>query len=680
MPTADFERVRYVPWVVILAPAVAIAAIGLAQVADVPDLLWLWLWAGLGAVAIVALKQQRRIGWLLLGFALGFALMHARMVTWQEHSLPSVWSDVSFEASIEVDGLAKASPSGGWQVQTKLLSAPSPQLTDMPVLLHFPTVEAPTPGDCWQAKIRLYAITGQHNPAGIDFEAWLFSQGIMATGRVVSLDERSKENQWHWQQWRWLAMSKLLSVLPQNTGFSGLNIALVLGEGSGISPEQWQVLRDTGTLHLAVVSGMHITLIAGLAWALAVGLWKLFPSQRVPAYLVGSVAALIAAVAFAILAGLTVPVQRALLMLLVVLVALWLKRSLHPMLTLSWALLLVLLWDVASVMQVGFWLSFIATAILVWILSLPSGRVVRLLAVHLGMSLLMAPFLILFFNQIPTYSPLANLIAAPVVEMALVPLLLLTAILAWIVPSVAMQLGYLADSIWEVLWQILSSIATWSYSVWLLSPMALFSGLAADEQRLTLLDMGKQAMVAVWQTEQGNYLIGTGNQVGRQHTMDSIILPSLTRLGVSQLDGVLVTGDDEQAQVGLTLLENRLPITKVFSGLDCAGETQGWQWQAEGDSCWLHLNPQLALTWQATNQKPDAITSIIAPAPKGKANRAMKSEFWLSPHLPAHDSWAQTVKGTHCSGAMTVSIQGQEMKLVQEYRLADKRFYHGACQ
>ena len=668
------------PWIVIFSPAVALAAITLAQCSEVPDTTWLGLWAVLFAIAIVALKQRRRIGWLILGLAVGFSLMHVRMITWEAHSVPSVWSDVSFDSIVRVDGLPKASPNGGWQVQAQLLSPPTPRLEGVSVLLHFPTLAAPIPGEQWHAKIRLYPTTGQHNPAGIDFEAWLFSQNIMASGSVVSLDEATKESHWHWQSIRWLALAKLLSVLPQSTGFSGLNIALVLGDGSGISQQQWQILRDTGTLHLAVVSGMHITLIAGLAWALAVGLWKLFPSQRLPAYLIGSIAALIAAIAFSILAGLTVPVQRALIMLVVVLIALWLKRALHPMLTLSWALLLVLLWDISSVMQVGFWLSFIATGILIWILSLPGGRIVRLLAVHLGMSLLMAPFLMLFFNQIPTYSPLANVIASPVVEMLLVPLLLVTAIVAWIVPSLAIHLGNLADAIWEVLWRVLSEMATWSYSVWLLSPIALFSGLETDEQRLTLLDMGKQPMVAVWQTHQGNYLIGTGSQLGKQHTMDSIILPSLTRLGVSKLDAVLLTSDDESTKTGLILLKKRLSVHQSLIGNLCMGETDGWQWQKQSDICWLHLTPHLALSWQQPNQGLGFSTSIIAPAAKGKSADGLKPLFWLSPNSPTHDSWAQTVKGTRCSGAMTLSIHNQDIKLVDEYRLSDKRFYHGACQ
>jgi ComEC/Rec2-related protein len=671
---------RYMPWIVMLAPAVALAAVLLAQLASVPDRAWMGLWVAIAVVASLALKQRRRVGWLLLGLAIGFSLMHLRMLTWQEQALPSVWSDVSFNATIEVDGLARASPAGGWQVPTKLIATPSPRLDAQTVLLHFPTVQAPLPGEQWQARLHLYAVTGQHNPGGIDFEAWLFSQHIMATGSVLALSDDTKTRHWHWQYWRWLALSKLLSVLPAESAFSGLNIALVLGEGAGISASQWQVLRDTGTLHLAVVSGMHITLIAGLAWALAVGLWKLFPSQRLPAYLVGSVAALVAALAFAVLAGLTVPVQRALIMLLVVLMAIWLKRSLHPMLTLSWALLVVLLWDVSSVLQVGFWLSFIATGILIWILSLPGGRVVRLLAVHLGMSLLMAPFLILFFNQIPTYSPLANLIASPVVEVLLVPILLVTAILAWFAPSVAMQLASLADTIWALLWQVLSTMATWSYSVWLLSPLALFSGLSADEQRLTLLDMGRQPMVAVWQGQQGNWLIGTGSQIGKQHTMDSIILPSLTTLGVHQLAGVVLTGDDDGAQSGLTLLQKRIPVTTILHGSMCDGKTDAWQWQQNGDNCWLRFNPQLALTWQQPSQGLDALTSIVAPAPNSKNSDTIKPLFWLSPSATAHDSWAKTVKGTRCSGAITLDMTGKEMTLLREYRLADKRFYHGDCQ
>ena len=227
---------------------------------------------------------------------------------------------------------------------------------------------------------------------------------------------------------------------------------------------------------------------------------------------------------------------------------------------------------------------------------------------------------------------------------------------------------------------MLAEMATWSYSVWLLSPMALFSGLGADEQRLTLLDMGKQQMVAIWQTQQGNFLIGTGGQVGRQHTMDSIVLPSLTRLGVDKLDAVVLTSDDAQSRVGLALLENRLTVGKVYNGSDCKGDTLAWQWKSDADVCWLYLTHQLALTWQQPTHRPDAVSSLVAPMAKGKSLDGMKPDFWLSPNTPAHDSWAKTVKGTRCSGAMTLSIKGDDMRLIQEYRLSDKRFYHGDCK
>ncbi|KPW28707.1 DNA internalization-related competence protein ComEC/Rec2, partial [Pseudomonas amygdali] len=38
-------------------------------------------------------------------------------------------------------------------------------------------------------------------------------------------------------------------------GREGGLAALVLGDGSGLSSTDWQVLQDTGTVHLLVISG-----------------------------------------------------------------------------------------------------------------------------------------------------------------------------------------------------------------------------------------------------------------------------------------------------------------------------------------------------------------------------------------------------------------------------------------
>ncbi|HQR81987.1 MAG TPA: ComEC/Rec2 family competence protein [Thiotrichales bacterium] len=684
---------RYRPWVLWLALAMTASAIGLAQLSETPEPIWRLLWLGMGLLSLSLWFKttQRVIAYVLLGVALGGGLMHERMLHWQAQSIPSIWLNTTFPAQVVVDGIAKPTASG-WSVLTRLVDSPSPALTHAQVLLTFPNGREPLAGEEWSVELRLRETQGRYNPAGIDFAAWLFAQNIQATGSVVRLtaSERS-ESSWHWQSWRWLAMQKLLSVLPADSDFTGLSVALVLGEVSAVSDEQWRVLRDTGTLHMVVVSGTHITLVAGLAWFLGLALWKLAPSQRYPAVLVASLVALFAAVSFAFLAGMNVPVQRALIMFVMLMMAVWLKRSLHPVLTLSWALIAVLFWDVGAVMQVGFWLSFIATAILLWMLTLESGRLQRLLLLHLGMSLLLAPFLLLFFQQIPTYSALANLLTSPIIEWLLVPLLLIIALLAWIAPSLATLLSQLTEQLWALVWAMLSEIATWPMAVLLLSPTAWWQGLPDEAQRLTVLDMGRHEVVAVWQTPQGDWLMGTGSQQGKSHSMETIILPSLTALGVQRLAGVVMSDNSEAGQKGLNLLKQRMSVEQTLSSESCLqGEMasatsalpiQGW-WSEHGQ-CWLMMNTQdrltaFALSWQTpkANDWPYQMP-IIAPALSAKPSAdSSKVDLWISAGSPVRSGWAQQPYGTQQQGAMTWQISEQGFSLFKAYKPANQRFYH----
>ena len=79
--------------------------------------------------------------------------------------------------------------------------------------------------------------------------------------------------------WRDGIRQRLLAVDAQ--GRTGALAALVLGDGAGLSREDWQVLQDTGTVHLLVISGQHIGLLAGLVYLLIAGLarYGLWPSR-----------------------------------------------------------------------------------------------------------------------------------------------------------------------------------------------------------------------------------------------------------------------------------------------------------------------------------------------------------------------------------------------------------------
>lgn len=681
MNQAEISRQRYVPWVVIVAPAMALSAVAWAQQAQVPSMSVLWWLLALVLLGAGLSWQRRPIGWLLLGIGLGCVSMQLSIWSWQQQQLPAVWADVPFEAQVSLTSVPREY-GARWQVEGVIEQAPTELLQGMKVLLWWSGSQAPEPSEIWLGRLRLSAISGRHNPGGMDVEAWLFSQQIMASGVFQAQHLQRQASVWSWQWWRWQLFARLSALMPNESSFSGLNIALIMGIASGVTAEQWQVLRDTGVLHLAVVSGMHITLVAGLLWGVVWVVWQLSPSQRYAVYQWAMPISLLGAVLFAFMAGWTVPVQRALLMLLVVYVGYGLRRRLHPVLTLSWAMLLVLLWDVSAVLQVGFWLSFIATGLLLWLLQRPQVPWLKLVLIHVGMSVLMAPFLAFFFHQIPTYAPLANILVAPIIEFVLVPMLLLSAVFAGWLPSVTQFLLQQAQWLWSMIWSWLLQIAQLPLAVWLLSPAMMLSGSIATPQ-ITVLDTDAQALVAIWQTPKGTWLIGTGTQVGRSHTMDQVILPSLLAMGIDRISGVVLLDDSPQAKVGLTLLQHRLGKQPVWLA-DSLCETRlilpfGHGVRDELGQCWLQLDHGVMLHWRSPMLMAPAAQLVIAPAPKGKS-LSFKQPLWVSPDLPAHDSWAKSVLGTRCMGAMTFRWQADEWQLFRAYRYDNQRFYHGACQ
>ncbi|MFM6921255.1 MAG: ComEC/Rec2 family competence protein, partial [Polynucleobacter victoriensis] len=100
-----------------------------------------------------------------------------------------------------------------------------------------------------------------------------------------------------------------------------------MGEQNAISQKDWRVFNATGIGHLISISGLHVTMLAGVGAALANRLWRrrslpmICPAQKVAA-LSGFAVALI----YTWLAGFQIPAQRTMYMVGVVAVALWTNR------------------------------------------------------------------------------------------------------------------------------------------------------------------------------------------------------------------------------------------------------------------------------------------------------------------------------------------------------------------
>ncbi|RMV28222.1 DNA internalization-related competence protein ComEC/Rec2 [Pseudomonas savastanoi pv. phaseolicola] len=177
-------------------------------------------------------------------------------------------------------------------------------------------------GERWRMAVKLKRPAGLVNPDAFDYEAWLLAQRICATGTVVDGQLLTPAR----GAWRDLIRQRLLAVDAQ--GREGGLAALVLGDGSGLSSTDWQVLQDTGTVHLLVISGQHIGLLAGVIYALVAGLarWGLWP-RALPWLPCACALAFIAALGYGLLAGFEVPVRRACVM--VAMVLLWRLRFRH---------------------------------------------------------------------------------------------------------------------------------------------------------------------------------------------------------------------------------------------------------------------------------------------------------------------------------------------------------------
>ena len=186
-------------------------------------------------------------------------------------------------------------------------------------------------GERLTLRVKLRRPRGLANPAGFDYERWLFAQRIAATGYVVGarLPERLETG---------FGLTALRAELAARLRQQAANVArpamleaLTLGARGGLDAGEWQQLRDTGTGHLVAISGLHVGMLALLGYAIVRRGWALSArlTQCVAAPRAAAVLALLLATAYAALAGFTLPTQRALAMVAVVMVAIMTKIVNH---------------------------------------------------------------------------------------------------------------------------------------------------------------------------------------------------------------------------------------------------------------------------------------------------------------------------------------------------------------
>ncbi|MBA3772849.1 MAG: DNA internalization-related competence protein ComEC/Rec2 [Ramlibacter sp.] len=317
-------------------------------------------------------------------------------------------------------------------------------------------------GERWQMNVRLKAPHGNSNPHGFDYELWLWDQGLQATGYVRAglhdpAPRRIAPTGLHpVERARQAVRDAVFEQVPERRT-AGLLAALIVGDQNAIDRADWDIFRATGVAHLMSISGLHVTMFAWAAAALVGTLWRrsgrlclAWPAQH--AALVGGMAL---AAGYALFSGWGVPAQRTVWMLAAVgLLRLSGRHWPWPQVWLL-ACAVVVTVDPWSLLQPGFWLSFVAVGVLFATDAGPgaaqaSGHARRFSASVGAMfreqwvvTLALTPLTLLFFGQVSLVGLLANALAIPWVTLVITPVAMAGVALAPLWQVAAWAIGVL---------------------------------------------------------------------------------------------------------------------------------------------------------------------------------------------------------------------------------------------
>ncbi len=482
-------------------------------------------------------------------------------------------------------------------------------------------------GDLWRMQLKLRAPVGTLNATGFDYEAWLLAAHIDALASVQSGTLlRSSEGASIHAYRAWLREF----FMRLNTASKGSLLALASADASLMKSSDWHVFRKTGTIHLMIISGLHLGLLALFGGLLGLGLARLSRNlcDLIPAQYVAALCGVTVATGFATLCGWTLPVQRAFIMVSCFALALVTRRHLRGFDAWLIAMAIVLASNPWASLSAGFWLSFGAVALLMMIgwrgesrssstapqvaSRIPGSRMAAswiqtLIQTQLLLSLAMAPLLLMVIGELPLISPLANLVAVPVTTLVIVPLVLCASLVAGTSTGLAATILEFAGRCFD--WQfrllellaavpplyavtfntllalvcLLSILSTFYPCVWplralLLAPGALLVIVLAPSAellphgdfRVTVFDVGQGLSVLI-ETRHKRLLYDAGARYGDDFDFgEAVVLPGIRSLGHGDLDRLLLSHWDNDHAGGARSIAQELRIGSLMASADGA--------------------------------------------------------------------------------------------------------------
>lgn len=337
------------------------------------------------------------------------------------------------------------------------------------------------PGKQIEAYIRLFPVPVQETPLNYDFQFWAFFQGIEAVGfgSMASIRMRETDENTGWfDELRYLITQQIRN---QQLGQVGeIIIALITGYKNGIQSSIRDDFAGSGIAHILAISGLHLSLIAGLMFLLfrrGLGLVAHI-ALHWPLKKIAAVLALLCSFFYLKISGESIPTIRAFVMISLIMGGIILDRDPISLRSVAWAAIIVLGLKPESLYSPSFQMSFAAVIGLIgtyeyfrsesWKLYAAGNltwykKIIVYLASATSSSLIASlatlPFIIHTFHRYSWHSIEANLIAIPLMSFWIMPLAILVLIcmpfgLEWI-PLIPMGWGV------DILMLIAETINKW---------------------------------------------------------------------------------------------------------------------------------------------------------------------------------------------------------------------------
>ncbi len=287
-----------------------------------------------------------------------------------------------------------------------------------------------TPGTHWEVQAKIQPWRAVRVTTDFDYRKYLLVHGYSGSCSI--------ENSWHtrylgfdfWNDPLDSVRSDLRDLLIpeiENLSYQKVMLALILGDRSQITQDDWSILRNTGTNHLVAIAGLHIGLMSlvglWICWNLLIISKRLCEVSIVPNISLG--VSWLVALIYSALAGFLIPTQRALVMISVFIFSRLFGYKFNPYFSLGLAAVLIIFLNPFSVFDAGTWLSFIAVFFLIYGYQQyrPENVFLKLFYPQWVISIGLLPISVYWFSQFSLVSCLINFLVIPYVFFLVLPLL-----------------------------------------------------------------------------------------------------------------------------------------------------------------------------------------------------------------------------------------------------------------